>query len=295
MRPRLLASTLTAALCFAAPGFAQEASTPVSGPLVEISAQDVDDIDDIVRLPGLVAGGGLIMSFDADDNGRVTPSELNTGSVAAFAVADANQDGRLSALEQQDWANNLPTRDDTLANPVRFDPNLDRMVSQSEFVAVVAQLAKTYADADGDIHLVKLEASEPNDSDAKREWSDLEQPEIFGRVEYVTIAAYFTGSADFIIRAALAETFGNQARNRSDRFGGFGALGPQLDFASHVGHQHQQVHDRPGVSTFGLVMHDDIGIEFTCQARQTGRRARVQPFPVHDHHALGGRCRCGLH
>ena len=81
----------------------------------------------------LVAGGGLIMSFDADDNGRVTPSELNTGSVAAFAVADANQDGRLSALEQQDWANNLPTRDDTLANPVRFDPNLDRMVSQSEF------------------------------------------------------------------------------------------------------------------------------------------------------------------
>ena len=200
MRPRLLASTLTSALCFAAPGFAQEASPPVSGPLVEISAQDVDDIDDIVRLPGqghvksgdpharhasgrLVAGGGLIMSFDADDNGRVTPSELNTGSVAAFAVADANQDGRLSALEQQDWANNLPTRDDTLANPVRFDPNLDRMVSQSEFVAVVAQLAKTYADADGDIHLVKLEASEPNDSDAKREWSDLEQPEIFGRVE----------------------------------------------------------------------------------------------------------------
>jgi hypothetical protein len=64
---------------------------------------------------------------------------------------------------------------------VRFDPNLDRVVSQGEFVAVVAQLATTYADAAGDIDLAKLEAPEPRESDNKRQWSDLEPPEDFAR------------------------------------------------------------------------------------------------------------------
>lgn len=200
MRPSFLATALTAALCLAAPAFAQKALTPQSVTLVNISDQDAAETDDIVRLPGqgevkagdrrarhaagrLVAGGGLVMSFDADGNGRVTPAELRSGAIAAFAVADTNQDGRLSALEQQDWAHSLPTRDDTLANPVRFDPNLDRVVSEGEFVAVVAQLATTYADADGNIYLAKLEAPDPKASDTKRQWSDVEEPDIFARVD----------------------------------------------------------------------------------------------------------------
>ena len=37
----------------------------------------------------------------------------------------------LQMLEQQAWARSLPTRDNSLANPVRFDPNLDRRTASS--------------------------------------------------------------------------------------------------------------------------------------------------------------------
>ena len=96
--------------------------------------------DDLVRLPGqgkvkaesiaevgaerLAPGGGLMASFDADSNGRVSLAELESGILAAFLAADKNGDGELTPLEQQDWANNLPTRDESLLNPARFDPIL---------------------------------------------------------------------------------------------------------------------------------------------------------------------------
>lgn len=141
-------------------------------------AQAEGDGDDIVRLPGqglvkpdglpadlklerLVPGGGLIASFDTNGDSRVSALELKDGIRAAFTAADANQDGQLSALEQIDWAESLPTRDDTLANPVRFDPNLDRVVTFEEFAAVINQLAGNYQDADGSIGISKLSAPEP--------------------------------------------------------------------------------------------------------------------------------------
>ena len=141
-------------------------------------AQGADDADDIVRLPGqglvkadafpgrkaperLVPGGGLMMSFDLNGDGRVSTDELTTGAKRAFASADIDKDGALTAIEQRAWANNLPTRDDTLANPVRFDPNLDRMVSEDEFSAVIIQLAAAYSEANsGDILLASLTAPE---------------------------------------------------------------------------------------------------------------------------------------
>jgi hypothetical protein len=189
MRPRYLASTLTALVWLGVPCLAQSVSATETAGLVESDIQDTGDADDIVRLPGqgrlkpdaphgrhasgrLVPGGGLIVSFDANDDGHVTPNELRTGAVAAFTVADANADGTLSGLEQQDWANSLPARDDTLANPVRFDPNLDRIVSVTEFVAVIAQLAVDHADSDGNIYLAKLAAPEPRES-GKRLWTDV--------------------------------------------------------------------------------------------------------------------------
>ncbi len=141
--------------------------------------QEAPDSDEIVRLPGqglvksddfyagregpppkkLVPGGGLIISFDANQDGTVTAEELSTGADAAFHTADANQDGHLTALEQQAWAQKLPTRDDTLANPMRFNPNLDRIVSLVEFVSVIENLASDYAEGtSGAIQLAALEA-----------------------------------------------------------------------------------------------------------------------------------------
>lgn len=143
-----------------------------------VNAQAEGDGDELVRLPGqglvkpdsptaqrnlgrLVPGGGLFASFDANSDGRISAEELVSGTRAAFLLADANEDGQLVALEQQDWAADLPTRDDTLANPVRFDPNLDRFVTFAEFEAVIAQLASNYQDDRGVIELAKLSAPDP--------------------------------------------------------------------------------------------------------------------------------------
>lgn len=144
------------------------------------AAQAGEDQDDIVRLPGqglvkadaegvagmgkrdhLVPGGGLMVSFDKDRNGRITELELLNGVEAAFLLADTNQDGTLSALEQIAWADSLPTHDDTLSNPARFDPNLDRMVSYDEFTNVIASLAADYAEETGEILVSALKAPKP--------------------------------------------------------------------------------------------------------------------------------------
>lgn len=135
------------------------------------------DDDEVLRLPGqgevkpelkhvggigrLVPGGGLLLSFDTNEDGVVTSSEVETGIVAAFTLADANADGRVSPLEQISWSETLPTRDMSLANPARFDPNLDRVVREQEFTDIVQLLASVYADpTTGNIYIADLKAAE---------------------------------------------------------------------------------------------------------------------------------------
>lgn len=148
---------------------------------VTAHAQAADE-DELVRLPGqgevrdaslrerakadrLKPGAGLFITFDSDNNGRISQSELDTGIPAAFARADKNADGYLTALEQQDWARSLPTRDDSLANPFRFDPNLDRRVDLEEFTLVINNLGFDYADeVSGDIIIADLKAPRPSRS-----------------------------------------------------------------------------------------------------------------------------------
>ena len=198
MHLRLLATTLSALLCLSAPAAAESVSEEEAERRIETVSMSSDAPaadDELVLLPGqghlnpkaphgrhaanrLVPGGGLIMSFDTNDDGWVMPEELRIGADAAFILADANKDDTLSALEQQDWARDLPTRDDTLANPVRFDPNLDRVVTRTEFVAVIAQLAAAYAEPDGTIMIANLAAPEPKENDKRyREMTDLDREE----------------------------------------------------------------------------------------------------------------------
>lgn len=135
--------------------------------------------DELVRLPGqgevrssdlreraqaerLKPGAGLFLTFDSNQDGRITQFEIDAGVPIAFQVADKNADGYLTALEQQDWAAGLPTRDDSLANPFRFDPNLDRRVDLDEFTTVIVNLGSDYADeSSGDILVADLKAPPP--------------------------------------------------------------------------------------------------------------------------------------
>ena len=144
-----------------------------------VSAQAQADEDELVRLPGqgeirteglrekakatrLKPGAGLLILFDQDEDGRISASEIDAGIPIAFESADENQDGHQTALEQQDWAAKLPTRDDSLANPFRFDPNLDRRVDLDEFTLVISNLGQDYADEiSGDILVSDLKAPRP--------------------------------------------------------------------------------------------------------------------------------------
>jgi hypothetical protein len=134
------------------------------------------DEDEILRLPGqgevrspqlrerakadrLKPGAGLFLTFDSNEDGRISQFEIDAGIPLAFRIADRNEDGFLTALEQQDWAASLPTRDDSLANPFRFDPNLDRRVDIDEFTTVIVNLGTDYADeTTGDILVADLKA-----------------------------------------------------------------------------------------------------------------------------------------
>ncbi|MEE2879561.1 MAG: EF-hand domain-containing protein [Pseudomonadota bacterium] len=149
----------------------------VSALLLPVMAQPAFAEDDsLVRLPGsgevksdkdksklkserLKPGGGLLASFDTNGDGRISEDELNLGIERAFVEADANGDGVLTAIEQQQWAADLPTRDDSLANPVRFDPNLDRRVSFQEFSSVITDLSRDYrGDGHAELRVASLRA-----------------------------------------------------------------------------------------------------------------------------------------
>jgi len=146
---------------------------------LSVPAHAQADEDELLRLPGqgevrdealrqrtqadrLKPGAGLFITFDTDSNGRISRSEINAGIPAAFQQADNNEDGYLTALEQQDWARSLPTRDDSLANPFRFDPNLDRRVDIEEFTLVISNLGRDYEDeTSGEIIIADLKAPPP--------------------------------------------------------------------------------------------------------------------------------------
>ena len=153
------------------------------------------DEDELVRLPGqgelreaglrdrtkakrLKPGAGLLLTFDTDEDGRISVREIDAGIPVAFVSADKNEDGYLTALEQQDWAASLPTRDDSLANPFRFDPNLDRRVDLEEFTLVISNLGVDYANEEtGDILVADLKAPDSRRDRRREQIEDVQRPQ----------------------------------------------------------------------------------------------------------------------
>ncbi len=135
----------------------------------EASTQEAERLE---RLPPRVDGGArkdlrgvriarpgalLLASFDADGSMSISRSELDSGAGRAFAVADTNEDGRLSIFEQQDWAARTGSHDGPLANATTFDTNFDRQVSEAEFVAGIHRLASPMlADATSELMFADL-------------------------------------------------------------------------------------------------------------------------------------------
>lgn len=149
-----------------------------------VTRPDRDAILKAKRPTGLKDGASLFISFDTDQDGRVDAAEIEAGIAAAFETADRNANGFITALEQQAWANNLRPADSSLANPVRFDPNLDRRISFEEFETVITDLAGDYSDAvSGDVIIADLKTSQNGKTPEERAQSleDLTPGEVLRR------------------------------------------------------------------------------------------------------------------
>ena len=92
-------------------------------------------------------GALLFASFDTNHDGKITREEFEAGARASFRVADANGDGVISGFEQNDWAAAVGTSNDILSNPMAFDTDLDRNVTEEEFVTGLRRIAEPITDA----------------------------------------------------------------------------------------------------------------------------------------------------
>ena len=86
-------------------------------------------------------GALLFASFDRNFDGRVSEAEIETGALGAFVAADRNKDGVITGFEQNDWAASVASMNDVLSNPMTFDVDLDRQVTQAEFVSGLKRIA----------------------------------------------------------------------------------------------------------------------------------------------------------
>mgnify|MGYP003869605343 CR=1 FL=1 len=133
---------------------------PVPAPVEDLPAENLEDSNAIERVPDfpgdglrrprgpriMKPGALLLASFDRDADAVLSRAEIDQGAVLSFAQADRNADGSLGGFEQSDWAASVGAADDVLSNPMLFDANLDRSVTQTEFAAGLHRLAQTLAD-----------------------------------------------------------------------------------------------------------------------------------------------------
>lgn len=145
-----LAGILGLAIGTALPASAQDT---INAPQPQTQAPP-DRIDRVAGVPSpgglgrapegvrVVAPGALVFaSFDRNADGRITIAEIVAGVDAVFAAADRNGDGVITGFEQSDWAANIGSPTDVMANAMTFDIDLDRAVTKTEFLAGLKRIA----------------------------------------------------------------------------------------------------------------------------------------------------------
>lgn len=133
------------------PAIAQETITAPQ-PQTDTRPDSIDRVTGVAT-PGAAVGrapegvrvaapGALVFaSFDRNSNGRVSLAEIEAGAGAVFVAADRNGDGKITGFEQSDWAASIGSPTDVMANTMTFDIDLDRAVTQAEFVAGLKRIA----------------------------------------------------------------------------------------------------------------------------------------------------------
>jgi hypothetical protein len=98
----------------------------------------------------LSADALAFVSFDADDDLRLTTPELEAGVAREWRRADRDNDGSLTPLEFSDWSNTALGGAQLAPFRLDFDRNVDNVISQTEFLTEFRARAEDYdANHDG--------------------------------------------------------------------------------------------------------------------------------------------------
>lgn len=119
-------------------------------------------VDHTPAPPSVLLSGDALMfvSFDADQDGRISVAERDAGIVREWARADRNRDGSLTPLEFSDWS--LLVLGGAQLPPYRldFDRNVDNAITEAEFVTELRSRAEDY-DANHDNAVTRAEMLRP--------------------------------------------------------------------------------------------------------------------------------------
>ena len=91
----------------------------------------------------------LFVSFDTNNDLRVTSDEIEAGITREFARADTNHDGTIGPLEFQTWSNAVLGGQQTAPYRLDFDRNVDNVITLQEFHDEIVARAHDY-DANND-------------------------------------------------------------------------------------------------------------------------------------------------
>ena len=100
--------------------------------------------------------GVLIAGFDGDADARTSRDELRQGGSRAFALADADRNGKLTLIELSGWSTTWLGDASALPGRFDFDRDADDGISAAEFAAELDRRFVRY-DADKDGFVVRAE------------------------------------------------------------------------------------------------------------------------------------------
>lgn len=117
------------------------------------------------------SGALLLASFDTNQDFLVTDAEIESGARNTFKIADADNDGFMTAIEQRNWASKITGEGDVLENSQFFHSEIPNQVTEDEFVNGIQIFSTNFENEDGNILFTSFIVT-PKDKEKKADEVD---------------------------------------------------------------------------------------------------------------------------
>lgn len=94
------------------------------------------------------SGALLFVTFDNNQDFLITEEEIINGARNTFRLADADGDGKMSPIEQRNWAAMITSESDVLGNSRMCARMLEKNVNEDEFAQCLVQFSERFIDRD---------------------------------------------------------------------------------------------------------------------------------------------------